>query len=97
VAALQAVDAHYADFVAGQAAVLWNRAGLSHRERAYLSLAADVCLGTLDGPFRLHLALALASGATREQVRDALRFLAEFGAPKVWGALERFEDFLATR
>ncbi len=97
VAALRAMDEQYGDFVAAQATIVWNRPGLSGRERAYLSLAVDVCEGTLDGPFRMHLDLALASGATREQVRDVLRFLAEFGAPKVWRALAAFDEYTATR
>ena len=70
---------------------IWDRPGLTNKERAYLSLAVDVCEGTLGGPFRMHLDLASASGATREQMRDVLRFLAEFGAPKVWRALEEFD------
>lgn len=89
--AIATLDPSYGDFVAGQMRAIWDRPGLTNKERAYLSLAVDVCEGTLGGPFRMHLDLASASGATREQMRDVLRFLAEFGASKVWRALEEFD------
>ena len=93
--ALRCLDAPYADFVVRQAEQVWNRPRLSHLERAYLSLAADVCHQTLDESFRLHVNLALESGASQEQVRAVLRFLAEFGMTKAWRALRALVECLS--
>jgi 4-carboxymuconolactone decarboxylase len=95
-AALRYLDVPYADFVVRQAEQVWNRPHLSHRERAYLSLAADVCHQTLDESFRLHVDLALKSGASQEQVRAVLRFLAEFGMAKAWRAFEALAKYLSS-
>lgn len=94
-AALRYLDAPYADFVVRQAEQVWNRPHLSHLERAYLSLAADVCHQTLDGSFRLHVDLALKSGASQEQVRAVLRFLAEFSMAKAWRAFQELAKYLS--
>ncbi len=44
--------------------------------------------------FRLHVDLALNSGASQEQVRAVLRFLAEFGMAKAWRAFQALVKYL---
>jgi 4-carboxymuconolactone decarboxylase len=95
-ATLRYLDAPYADFVVRQAEQVWNRPHLSHLERAYLSLASDVCHQTLDESFRLHVDLALESGASQEQVRAVLRFLAEFSMAKAWRAFQELAKYLSS-
>src|SRR6185312_4732427 len=59
---------------------------LSERERGLACLSIDVHYQTLDETFRIHVGRAMRGGATREDVRAALRFNAQFGATRVWRA-----------
>jgi alkylhydroperoxidase/carboxymuconolactone decarboxylase family protein YurZ len=70
--------------------------GLSPRERAYLALTADVAQQTLGNSFRLHVRLARESGATPEEIRDVVRFLAECGIAKAAAALRELDAVLGT-
>ncbi len=65
----------------------WQRCHLSIKERALLSIAADVSNQTLGEPFAYHVRLALGHAATIEQIRDTIRFVAEFSFTKAWEAL----------
>jgi alkylhydroperoxidase/carboxymuconolactone decarboxylase family protein YurZ len=95
-AALRYLDTPYADFVVRQVEQVWNRPHLSHLEHAYLSLATDVCHQTFDESFRLHVDLALMSGASQEQVRAVLRFLVEFSMAKAWRAFQELVKYLSS-
>lgn len=70
----------------------WKRPNLSTRERILLSIAADVINQTLGEPFFYHVGIARASGISRVQLQDAIRFLTEFGANKAWQALSQLND-----
>jgi alkylhydroperoxidase/carboxymuconolactone decarboxylase family protein YurZ len=59
---------------------------LSIRERAFTTMSIDVHYQTLDETFRLHTSRALGAGASHDDVRAVLRFIAQFGATKVWRA-----------
>jgi len=72
----------------------WAVPGLSARERAYLALAADVAQQTLADSFRLHVRLARESGASPEEIRDVVRFLAECGIAKAAAALRELDTLL---
>jgi alkylhydroperoxidase/carboxymuconolactone decarboxylase family protein YurZ len=74
----------------------WNRPGLTPKERAYISLAADVSGQTLGAPFNFHCNAALCYGATPEQLRTLLLFMAEFSFSKTWQALEVFSEKVST-
>ena len=75
-------DLTFGDYLSLRVGALWRRPGLAPKERSYLSLAVDVCYQTLGAPYRLHVTSAVGSGATAEQLRAVLRFLAEFSGPK---------------
>ena len=60
-----------------------------------ISLAVDVLYQTLDEPFRAHTDLALHAGASREDVRAVLRFVAEFGLAKAWCAFRALTAYFA--
>ena len=68
--------------------------GLSTRERAYLALTADVAQQTLGDSYRVHVRLAHESGASPEEIRDVVRFLAECGIAKAAAALRELDTIL---
>src|SRR5262245_21167808 len=86
-AMLREIDPDFAAYVDSQARQLWHRCGLTRRERSLATLAVDVIGGTLGAPFRSHLAVAASAGITRNDLRAAMKVLAEFSIPKVWEAL----------
>jgi 4-carboxymuconolactone decarboxylase len=87
-------DEWLADFIASRTGRSWALPGLSSRERAYLALTADVAQQTLGDSFRLHVRLARESGASPEEIRDVVRFLAECGIVKATAALRELDTIL---
>jgi alkylhydroperoxidase/carboxymuconolactone decarboxylase family protein YurZ len=87
-------DAWLAAFITSRTGRAWAEPRLSARERAYLALTADVAQQTLGTSFRAHVTRAQASGATPEQLRDALRFLAECGIARAAAALHALDAVL---
>lgn len=85
-ARIEKLDPDFAQFFTEQFLGRWNRPGLSTRERALCTIATDVCNGTLEDSFRLHLDLAREHGAGEEQIRAVLLLVAEFGIAKAWRA-----------
>lgn len=63
---------------------------LSNRERAFATMSVDVHYQTLDDTFRIHIQRALGAGASIDDVRDVLRFNAQFGATRIWRAWKAF-------
>ncbi|WP_328451241.1 carboxymuconolactone decarboxylase family protein [Amycolatopsis sp. NBC_00438] len=61
---------------------------LTERERGLVSLSVDVHYQTLAETFRIHVGRARRGGATPEDVRAAVRFLAQFGVTRAWCAWE---------
>jgi 4-carboxymuconolactone decarboxylase len=86
VGTLTELDADFAKFFAGQFNQRWSNGDLSPRERALACLAADVVNQTLDESFALHVNLATAAGAGREQINAVLLLVAEYGMAKAWRA-----------
>ncbi len=93
-ARMEALDPAFAALWRTRMAEQWSRPHLSHKERAYLSLAADVSNQTLGTPFGYHVRTALQHGAAPEDVRAIVRFIAEFGFSKAWQALEALRPIL---
>ena len=93
-ATLNALDEDFAAFVAEQFNQRWNGDDdeLSARERALSCLATDVLNQTLDESFALHVHLATASGAGREQINAVFLLVAEYGIAKAWRAYRALED-----
>jgi 4-carboxymuconolactone decarboxylase len=87
-------DEWLAGFIESRTVRSWAVPGLSARERAYLALTADVAQQTLGDSFRLHVRLARESGASQEEIRDVVRFLAECGIAKAAAALRELDTVL---
>ncbi|MGW4118109.1 carboxymuconolactone decarboxylase family protein [Nocardia sp. NPDC004711] len=68
---------------------------LTVRERAFATMSIDIHYQTLGDTFRIHAQRALGGGATVNDVRDVLRFNAQFGATRVWQAWKAFHAHAA--
>ncbi len=93
---LEKVDARFEALLRQQIEERWNRPGLTPKERAYISLTADVSGQTLGAPFTFHCNAALRYGATAEQIRTVLLFMSEFSFSKAWQAFEVFSERFQT-
>ena len=92
---LKDFDPEFGDLAVRMAGEVWGRAGLSQKERAFLCIAANVCNQTLDGPYQLHIDLALKGGATPEQIREVLLHMAIYASfPKALQALRALHPYL---
>ena len=87
-------DPWLAGFSASRTGRSWGLPGLTERERAYLTLTADVARQTLGAPFRRHVQLARDGGATPGEIRDVVRFMAEFGIAAAAAALRELDSIL---
>ena len=99
VARLNELDPHFAEYFQLQSLM---RSGhgpgtLSERERAFVTMSVDVHYQTLGDTFRLHVNRALGAGATEDEVRAALRFLAQFGATRAWQGWQALNEHLKER
>ncbi|MDT7799856.1 MAG: hypothetical protein QOI78_3289 [Actinomycetota bacterium] len=91
---LAELDPHFAEYFDLQSRM---RSGhgpgtLTERERGLVSLSVDVHYQTLRDTFRIHVGRAQRGGATPEDVRAALRFLAQFGVTRAWHAWEALNE-----
>ena len=73
----QSVDPVFAGQLHRYTEDLWERPGLSKRERALVTLATDVVSNALGGLFSVHLALAQRNGVSLEEVAAIIRLLGE--------------------
>jgi 4-carboxymuconolactone decarboxylase len=87
-------DPWLAGFTASRTGRAWGETALSGKERAYLALTADVAHQTLGTSFRRHVELARDRGAADGEIRDLLRFTAEFGIAKAAAALHELDAIL---
>jgi alkylhydroperoxidase/carboxymuconolactone decarboxylase family protein YurZ len=96
-ARLSGLDPHFAAYFDLQSRMRTGHGPgtLTERERGLVSLSVDVHYGTLAETFRIHVGRALRGGATPEDVRAALRFLAPFGVTRAWHAWEALNVILA--
>ena len=70
-------------------------ASLSVRERAFLSMTADVMFQTLGDSFQIHTRRAMGGGgADKDTVRELVCYLAQFGVTRAWTALQAMNIFL---
>ncbi|MGV9364962.1 carboxymuconolactone decarboxylase family protein [Amycolatopsis sp. NPDC003731] len=96
-ARLAELDPHFAEFFDLQSRMRTGHGPgtLSERERGLVSLSVDVHYQTLADTFRTHVGRALRGGAAPEDVRAALRFIAQFGVTRAWHAWEVLNEILA--
>ncbi|MCM0673348.1 carboxymuconolactone decarboxylase family protein [Micromonospora phytophila] len=92
---LHATDPWMVEFLASRTHRAWSEERLSRRERAFIALTTDVSQQTLGHSFRRHTRLALDAGATRDEVRDVVRFCAEMSLAKAVTALAELDVVLA--
>jgi alkylhydroperoxidase/carboxymuconolactone decarboxylase family protein YurZ len=72
---------------------IWGITELSMREKAVLSVVADVCHPCLELPFELHVRMGLANGMSIEDFREVLRQVApEAGYSPCSAAFERLSQ-----
>ncbi|MFR9726107.1 carboxymuconolactone decarboxylase family protein [Streptomyces sp. MS19] len=82
--------AHYTDKVLFDE--VWERQGLSKRDRCLVTVSALTALGKMD-QLRFHLSFARRHGVTDEELREALLHLAFYsGWPNGMGATSVLEN-----
>ncbi|AOS91870.1 carboxymuconolactone decarboxylase family protein [Mycobacterium intracellulare] len=87
-------DEWAAEFADWQLSRAWSEDLLSRRERAIMALTSDVGQQDLDESLRRHVELALDAGLSADDVRDVIRFCAEYGIGRAAAALRALDDVL---
>jgi len=95
-AALTPLDRPFRDFILeGAWGRVWTRPGLSRRDRSLVTLAILAALGQ-EGEFRLHVRAMANTGATAEELSEALLHVATYaGVPAANHALKIAKDVLS--
>jgi alkylhydroperoxidase/carboxymuconolactone decarboxylase family protein YurZ len=90
----KALDPVFAEMSAHTDRALWEGiTELTTREKALLSVVADVCQHTLGLPFEAHVATGLDHGVSPEDFRELLRFISyDSGYPAALEALARLVE-----
>lgn len=66
------------------------------KQRAFMSIASDICDQMLGGQYEFHIRVALENGATRQDVKEAVLHLGVYGAyPKCLEAVIRLKEIYA--
>jgi AhpD family alkylhydroperoxidase len=74
---------------------IWQRPGLTRRERSFVAIAALATLGTKDR-LRLHVQAALSHGATKEEISEVMLTLMIYaGHGRATEAIEVARDVFA--
>jgi alkylhydroperoxidase/carboxymuconolactone decarboxylase family protein YurZ len=96
-AQLRELDAHFTEHFDLQSRMrsVTGPGTLTVRERAFATMSIDVHYQTLEETFQAHVSRALAGGASHEDVRAVLRFLAQFGVTRAWRAWKALNAVLA--
>ncbi len=89
-------DAPFQDFITRSAwGMLWTRSGLTQRERSLVTIGLLAALGN-DGELALHLRATRNTGATQEEVREALMHVAVYaGVPRANHAMKIAKEIFA--
>ena len=87
--------AHYSDTVLN--GDVWERPGLSKRDRSLITCAALVCLGKTE-QMSAHFPKAIQNGVTRDEIVEMITHLAFYsGWPTAVSAALRAKELLGTR
>ncbi|MQY24094.1 carboxymuconolactone decarboxylase [Nocardia macrotermitis] len=91
-AILTGLDPHFLDHFELQSRMRFPSGPdtLTVRERAFATMSIDIYYQTLGDTFRIHIQRAFGGGATIDDVRDVLRFDAQFGVTRAWQAWKAF-------
>jgi len=89
-------DAPFQDFITRSAwGMLWTRSGMTQRERSLVTIGLLAALGN-DGELALHLRATRNTGATQEEVREALMHVAVYaGVPRANHAMKIAKEIFA--
>lgn len=91
--ALTALDPVFARFAVSAGHNLWGLPHLTAREKAFVSLTADLCHPHLELPLAMHLRMALDNGVDAESIRELYRHLAPYvGYPILVPAFQRLAE-----
>lgn len=90
----ETTDEWTAEFVQWQLSRAWSENQLSGRERAVMALTADVGQQADGESLRRHVELALDVGLSADDVRDVIRFCAEYGIGRAVAALRELDKVL---
>jgi 4-carboxymuconolactone decarboxylase len=93
---LDTTDEWTTKFVNWQISRAWSEDRLSTRERAIMALTSDVGQQALDESFHRHVELALDARLSKDDVRDVVRFCAEYGIARAAAALRELDNVLST-
>ena len=75
---------------------VWNRPGLTPRERSMVTVATLVAKGITDSSLTHHLEFAKQNGVTRTEISEMLTHIAFYaGWPNTWGAFRLAKDVWA--
>ena len=89
-------DQDFGDLAAWYAVEVKESSGLTLKQRAFMSIACDVCDQMLSGPLEFHIRMALENGATRQDVKEAILHMGVYGAyPKCFETIARLKEIYA--
>ena len=75
---------------------IWNRAGLSPRDRSMITISTLIGKGIIDSSLTHHLQFAKANGITRNEISEMLTHIAFCaGWPNAWGAFRLAQEVWA--
>lgn len=93
---LAALDPVFAQQVGASVRLVQAIPELTAREKAFLSVTADVCQGTLGLAFTAHVRAGIAAGVSTSDIRELLRFVSfDCGYPAASAGIERIAQLEA--
>ncbi|MEM9904018.1 MAG: carboxymuconolactone decarboxylase family protein [Cyanobacteria bacterium P01_D01_bin.44] len=93
---LDSLETTFSDLATWYADEVRESSGLAVKQRAFMSIACDVCDQRLSGPLEFHIKMALDHGATRQDVKEAILHMGVYGAyPKCFETIARLKEVYA--
>lgn len=93
---LKELDSSFNDLAVWYTGTVGENSALLVKQRAFMSIACDVCEQTLYGPLEFHIKMALDNGATRQDVKEVILHMGVYGAyPKCFETIARLKEIYA--
>lgn len=93
---LDTLETKFSDLSAWYADEVKESSGLALKQRAFMSIACDVCDQRLYGPLEFHIKMALEQGATRQDVKEVILHMGVYGSyPKCFETIARLKEIYA--